>query len=198
MKNLFFLTTLLALVTTTGCMRPLGLQDQGQYLQAITPKAVVLEDGSSRKLPAAQAGDTWIVLVRHAEKEAGDDPALTPAGTERAAHLATILKAFPLDAVFTTPFQRTRQTATPAATQAGLALQEYNPRDLPGFATTLRETWQGKSILVSGHSNTTPTLANALLGTEQFAAFAETDYDNFLLIRINPAGEASVWPLKYR
>src|SRR5690606_13231161 len=62
---------------------------------------------------------TVVVVVRHAEVEnaADPDPGLSIDGRERAARLARVLsQARPvrgLDAIFTSEFRRTQQTATP-------------------------------------------------------------------------------------
>src|SRR5579859_6072486 len=67
-----------------------------------------------------------IFVVRHAERAAAtdpnaskrmmaDDPPLTPAGQARAVRLATMLSAAGIQRIYTTEFQRARQTAAPLA-----------------------------------------------------------------------------------
>jgi len=130
-----------------------------------------------------------IYLVRHAEKEAGDDPQLTPAGQARANQLAARLAKVKLDAIFSTDFQRTRLTAQPVATRQGLDIQSYDPKDLPAFAAQLQQAYAGKTVLVVGHSNTTPTLAGLLDGTNAYPAFAESEYGN--IIKVTCPGKAT-------
>jgi broad specificity phosphatase PhoE len=65
------------------------------------------------------AAPAIVVLVRHAETAArpADDPSLTAAGRVRAEELAkmvqVLMQQFPLRAIFTTDYRRTRETAAP-------------------------------------------------------------------------------------
>jgi len=146
--------------------------------------------GDTRSQAGAEARETLtIYVVRHAEKEAGDDPQLTPAGQERAHKLAARLAKVKLDAIFSTDFQRTRLTAQPVAARQGLAIQIYAPGDLPAFAAQLQREYAGKNVLVVGHSNSTPTLAGLLDGTNAYPAFAESEYGN--IIQVTCSGKAT-------
>lgn len=101
----------------------------------------------------AMAQPEVIYLVRHGEKAAtGADPALTPQGLVRAQNIAVILQRAGINAVFSTPTVRTRQTAGPLAQRLGLEVQEYDPR----APKALVEKVKGLSgaVLVVGHSNT--------------------------------------------
>lgn len=118
-----------------------------------------------------------IYLVRHAEKQtmAADprDPPLSACGTMRAEALAVMLKDVGLERVYSTPYQRTRMTASPAADSHQLVLETYDPQNLEGFAASLRESQQDS--LVVGHSNTTGVLAGLLAG-EAGEEFGEDEY----------------------
>lgn len=113
------------------------------------------------------AADIW--LFRHGEKAQGSDPELTPAGHERAQRIAAIIQAGrDADAplwLFSTDYQRTRQTIAPLAAMAGAEVTLYNPRQLAEFAEELRQL-QG-TVVVAGHSNTTPALLKLLSGIER-------------------------------
>ena len=104
------------------------------------------------------------ILVRHAEKAAAPakDPPLTKAGQHRAQRLADSLKGTRLDAVYSSPYQRTRQTATPVARAQELPVIDYAPDDATAFAARLRADHPRGTVLVVGHSNTLPPLARAL------------------------------------
>jgi 2,3-bisphosphoglycerate-dependent phosphoglycerate mutase len=138
-----------------------------------------------------------VFLVRHAEKESGDNPGLTPEGQLRARQLADLLEAVPLDAVFSTKFRRTELTADPIATSKGLPIMDYDPSDLPAFAKKLQKEYQGKTVLVVGHSNTTPTLAGLLDGTQSYPAFEETEYGNIMMVTLPMVGKHKTMCLKY-
>ena len=129
-----------------------------------------------------------IYLVRHAEKESGDNPALTPAGIARANKLATLLAHEDISTIFSSDFLRTQQTAEPLASQKKLDIITYNHRELAAFATLLKRDYQEKTVLVVGHSNSTPALASLLEGTQTYPDFDEADYSN--IIKISMVGEA--------
>ena len=138
--------------------------------------------------PRADAVST-LYLVRHAEKAKGDDPELTEAGRQRADDLADLLTARleegDLSAIYSTEYRRTQQTAAPLAARSGSAVQSYDPRDLPGFAQQL--SGQGGTVLIVGHSNTTPQLAEALGCGPQEPIVEATEYDR--LYRVERGAE---------
>ena len=113
--------------------------------------------------PAASDTATFI-LVRHAEKATTPpkDPPLTGAGQQRAQRLADGLRGTRLDAVYSSPYQRTRQTAAAVAHVQELPVIDYAPDDATAFAARLRAEHPRGSVLVVGHSNTLPPLARAL------------------------------------
>ena len=114
-------------------------------------------------LPAAP---DLVILVRHAEKEAApkDDPPLTAAGRERAAELARVVAVLtagaPLRAIFTTDYQRTRETAAPVATAAHVVPITSNDDPVAKVRAI-----QGGVVVIVGHSNTLPKFIEALGGT---------------------------------
>lgn len=132
----------------------------------------------------AIAGDAAIYLVRHAEKQQDSDPGLTKEGVARAGALAERLGDIELAKVYSTDFNRTRQTAEPTARQKGLGVSLYDPRAFREFADALKAEFlaQDKSILVVGHSNTTPYLATLLTGVEH-AMLNEDQYDHIYVVR---------------
>lgn len=151
-------------------------------------------------LPAqTTAGATTIFLVRHAERANDDprDPGLTPAGVTRAEELARVLGDAGITAIYSTPFRRTMATARPIAEKAGLQIQNYDPLDpaaMRAFVETLR-TARGR-ILVSGHSNTTPGLVEAL-GGDPVSELPETEYDRLYILTIGRDGSVMSVLLRY-
>lgn len=119
---------------------------------------------------------TTYILVRHAEKEnTKNDPQLTKEGQERAKRLAALLDKQTIDAIYSTNFNRTRNTVQPLADAKGLQVKFYESQpDIAGLKGT---------IVICGHSNTIPALANSLLGKEQFKTFDDSDYGNILIIK---------------
>lgn len=126
--------------------------------------------------------ETTIFLVRHAEKETGEDPALTLVGQARAEILAQELEGAGLTAIWSTDYRRTHDTAKPAAIRAGLPVQFYDPSRLAAFAAQLKATPGAK--LVVGHSNTTPDLVR-LLGGDPGAPIDEaSEYDRLYVVKV--------------
>jgi len=137
------------------------------------------------------------ILVRHAEKDYGRDPILTDKGMERAERLKEMLKNTDLDAVFSTKTKRTQLTAKPAAADHDLIVQSYNAGLLEDFSTLLKYNFKGKTVLVVGHSNTTPAMANLLSGTDRNPRFSELDYTNLYIVTVPVAGAARVLKLRF-
>jgi hypothetical protein len=79
---------------------------------------------------------TTIIFVRHAEKAASpaDDPGLSPAGQKRVAELTRQLVdadvVAGVDAIYSTPFRRTQETAKPIADALDLPVNTYDADDV--------------------------------------------------------------------
>ncbi len=129
------------------------------------------------------APNTTIYLVRHAEKEAGENPSLTPAGEARAAALVKRLGDKPITRVFSTDTRRTRQTAAPFADTLGINVEIYDGKALPAFATQLRAT--PGTILVVGHSNTTPELVTLLGGEAGEPIIEASEFDRLYELHVS-------------
>ena len=109
-----------------------------------------------------------VYLVRHSEKDISSnnysDPPLTQCGEQRSKSLSSFLRDVHLDAIYSTDYNRTKNTALPTAQSKGLKIKEYNPEKLKDFSRLLLENKQ--DALVVGHSNTTGVLAGLLVGEE--------------------------------
>lgn len=139
--------------------------------------------------PAAGPAITRLFLVRHAEKETGADPALTPAGEARAQALAQRLAGEGVTEIWSTDTRRTQSTARPLAQALGLPVQTYDPSAMPSFANQLSET-QGVKLVV-GHSNTTDALA-ALLGADPGPPIDEAgEFDRLYVITLTDIYQVS-------
>lgn len=105
---------------------------------------------------------TTFYLVRHAEKDltVKKDPVLTPEGEERSKKLAKYFEN--IDAVYSTPYIRTQETAKPTALASNVEIQTYQPNKL--FNKALIKKHKGQQVLIVGHSNTIPQLVNKMMG----------------------------------
>jgi broad specificity phosphatase PhoE len=143
-----------------------------------------------RRRPLRQAAVFY--LVRHAEKiepapvDAPRDPSLTERGHRRAAELARLLSAEGLTAVYSSDYQRTRQTAAPVAAALGVEVQIYDAGDLESLAEQLRRA--GGRALVVGHSNTTPQLAALLDGEAGPPIDEAVEFDRLYVLHVGTDG----------
>ena len=147
----------------------------------------------------AAQGDRTVILVRHGETctDQGRDPKLSSGGQKRARDLARTLTDVPLDVIYSTPLQRTLETAAETALQHDLVVQETPPSG--GFLARLAgeiKTGPHRYILVSGHSNTTPALVNELAGTN-LENLSETMYDRMYIVTLREDSTATVLTLHY-
>jgi broad specificity phosphatase PhoE len=100
-------------------------------------------------------------------------------------HWAEILSEVPLDAIYTTDFERTSMTAAPTAVKQDITVQYYSPDDIN--ITQFKTDNLGKNVLMVGHSNTTPDFVNKMIGQEKYGAL--DDYDNGSLFIVQVIGE---------
>lgn len=125
-----------------------------------------------------------IYLVRHAEKELSGsdpyDPALTPCGHERAASLAGFFDEVTLDAVYSTDFKRTLDTAKPIAESKRLETELYDHGNLADFSEML--TSRNEDVLVVGHSNSTISLIGLLMDDTEEEPIPEDEYDRIYML----------------
>lgn len=131
-------------------------------------------------------GATRFIVVRHAEKtdDGSRDPALNAKGQARAQALGETLAGEPLQAAYSTDFQRTRQTAQPAVQAHQIEVTTYDAKQPAAeFATQLRQRHVGGSVLVVGHSNTVPDIVAALCECK-VPPLDETEYDRLSIVEI--------------
>lgn len=146
---------------------------------------------------------TTMIFVRHAERAgpSADNPGLTPAGQRRAAELARQLVdadvVAGVDAIYSTPFRRTRETAQPVASALDLPINIYDPSDNEAVLETILRNHKGKIILVVGHSNTLPTLIADLGASKKVPPIAANEYDNIYIISIPWFGKTKTIRLRF-
>lgn len=142
---------------------------------------------------------TTFILVRHAEKadDGTRNPPLNDEGQARADNLAEMLSNQNIDGLYSTPFKRTMETLQPIADQLELEVMNYDPFAKGEWLEEIAEKHAGGTVVISGHSNTIPALANTLLGSETFSQFDEGDYSNLIIIVTNEVGKGKLVRLKF-
>ncbi|OEK00803.1 hypothetical protein BFP97_04450 [Roseivirga sp. 4D4] len=146
----------------------------------------------------AQTDVTTFILVRHAEKSKDDprDPSLSEEGIKRAESLNKILMQADIAALYSTPYKRTKSTVQPIADAKGLEINIYDPRSAD-FLKDIMEKHKGKTVVISGHSNTTPLVANLLTGSDQFKQLSEDDYSKIYMVSVSEIGKGTATILTY-
>ena len=109
--------------------------------------------------------------------------------------LAAALRSSGATRIHSTDYIRTRDTAGPLAAELGLTVELYNPRDLAGFAESLRA--QGGRHVVVGHSNTTPQMAELLGGDPGEPIVEATEYDRLYVVTVGADESVTTVLLRY-
>lgn len=160
---------------------------------------LVIYLGSFSNLVMAQKDPlTTFILVRHAEKasDGTSNPGLTENGKNRAKRLAQLFANTSFSAIYSSPYQRTVNTALPLATRLNMEIQEYNPGS-KNYLNEISSKNIGGTVLISGHSNTVPPAVNQLIGEQKFDQLQEDEYDKIFIVTISDLGKGTVTVLTY-
>ncbi|WP_034924058.1 SixA phosphatase family protein [Gillisia sp. CAL575] len=132
--------------------------------------------------------NTTYYLIRHAEKDRSDasekDPKLTETGIKRAEKWAEVLKEVPFDMVYSTNYNRTKSTAQPIAESHKLEIEIYDPNNL--YDQEFQKTTKGKTVLIVGHSNTTPAFVNAIMRDEKYKDLPDDENSGLFIVTVSP------------
>ena len=125
-------------------------------------------------------------FIRHAEKDRTDpsdkNPHLTEIGYTRANNWSEILGEIKFDVVYSTDYYRTKETAQPTATKNNIDITLYDPKQIDVQAF-LKEN-EGKTVLLVGHSNTTPAFVNKILGSNKYQDIDDSNNGNLYIVTI--------------
>lgn len=131
-----------------------------------------------------------VVVVRHAEKETGEDPQLSEIGKERAVLLSGMLKDFNIAKVYATKYKRAMFTGIPMASAIKRSIKIYDTSKLQDFVSQDLKTSFGENLLVVGHSNTVPKILDLLEGEISNKDLGEKEYDKIFIVSVLKTGEA--------
>jgi metallophosphoesterase superfamily enzyme len=85
------------------------------------------------------------------------------------------------------------------ADQKGMAIKAYNPRELRKMHSEIIDSTDAKRVLIVGHSNTTPVLANFLSDTKYYtSSFDDNEYDNLIIVLDNGPEDKELIPVKFK
>ena len=135
----------------------------------------------------AQHRKLTVILLRHAEKDLVDpdapNPPLSADGKARAEKLIGVVNKYQPDAIYSSDYIRTRETARPLARKNRAMTLIYDPRNLEQMRDTIL-SGKYRRIVVVGHNNTTPALVNMLIGQEKYEKLPETEYGKIWIVRV--------------
>ncbi len=136
----------------------------------------------------AQYRKLTVILLRHAEKDVSDgadaaNPDLSAEGKARAQRLVNVINKYQPDAIYSTNYIRTRATVMPLARTKRRMIQIYDSQNLKEMRDLIM-SGKIKRLVVVGHSNTTPALANLLVGQDKYKNLDESEYDKIWVIKI--------------
>ena len=148
---------------------------------------------------------TTVIFVRHAEKATlpTEDPGLSEAGQQRAAELARqlvdadVVPGVGVDAVYSTSYRRSVETAKPVADALDLPVLMYDASDTAAIIQAIVKEYKGKIILVVGHSNTVPEMIANMGASKNVPEISEDEYDNIYVVTIPWFGKTKTIRLRY-
>jgi len=135
---------------------------------------------------------TKVFLIRHAPTvdDGTRDRSLSAAGEAQAARWAAVFASEAIDMIYSTDYKRTQATAQAiAASQGDLAITSYDANALD--IEQLMSEIDGKIVVIVGHSNTTPLVANGFLGEEKYAQFGHDEYGTVIVVQYSGKAPAS-------
>ena len=148
--------------------------------------ALTFANFSNAQVLPSFSNKTNIYIVRHAEKQSGEDPFLTQEGNIRAGDLMRTLKNKKIKRIYVSQFKRTQQTADSLFLQLSIDTVQYiadvSCTDL--FNTIEKKQDWNKHILIISHSNIMQKII-LKLGVTDFPQqnIPANEYDNLYLVR---------------
>ncbi len=132
-------------------------------------------------------------FIRHAEKDRSNpenkNPELNQQGKIRALNWLYFFRDIPLKKIYSTNYNRTIQTVKQIAEEKKIPISYYSPENID--VESFKKQNKNMSILVVGHSNTTPELVNLIIGENKFEKMNDNDNSSLFVIR-ELAGDVTV------
>jgi phosphohistidine phosphatase SixA len=196
MRNIILI--LLCVLTIWNCKNNSPEAIKGTKIKAIKKEMVIAENGDEINL-GSDSLVKIVYLIRHAEKDtAKNDPFLNKEGIARAAKLTNLMRQTFLDGVFSTYSNRTVQTIDSITQYKGLSMQIYSNENLKTRFEEVKKGNEFNRILVVGHSNNIPAIANFISDTKYFNKIIdEKEFDNLYIVTRYVGGSSKIWEFKY-
>jgi phosphohistidine phosphatase SixA len=147
-------------------------------------------------------GPATVILVRHADiaGPSSTNPNLSPAGKRRATELARFVKALTapggvVRGLFSSEFNRTRETLQPLSTATGIPVTVINASQVANLVTAILAVSSG-IVVVAGHSDTVPDISNRLGVTSAFS-ISESQFNRLFIVTGAGTPTAQVVEVRY-
>jgi len=156
------------------------------FLSSCTDSVENVDSALEISNPVSKASK--IIVVRHAEKEEGEDPGLTVAGKMRAEELALIAQSLGVNVIFTSQYRRTVDTARPSSQKLDIPITQYeinrsNMNEYPSvLAEMIRSDYEGKTSLIVTHSNLFMPIVEQFVDDSGLKGIEETEYTKMAVI----------------
>ncbi|HNQ26362.1 MAG TPA: phosphoglycerate mutase family protein [Aquaticitalea sp.] len=136
----------------------------------------------------AKTDVTTYYFIRHGEKDmvgpSDKNPHLSHEGLARAKSWSSILKDIAFDAIYSTDYHRTRETATPISNTTKIPITLYDVAEVLNHIDGFKNATKGKTVLVVGHSNTNHDFVNAIINQNKYPEIDESNYGTLFIITI--------------
>lgn len=203
MNNYKYLLGLMVVIFLGSCQEKVVTEVDslaGKYITKIERNIIYFEDGTDFKMKDSEYFKSFY-LVRHSEKDSipVGNPYLSKEGEARSRRLAEILKGVQIDAVYSTITNRTLFTVDSICDIKGLPTLPYTNSNLKETVEEIRSSLDKHNVLIVGHSNTIPVLANHLIGEKYYnETFEDDDYENLLIVFDKSDSTKTFLPLKFK
>src|SRR5262245_56382324 len=155
-------------------------------------------DGSSESEGQPEKlGLATVIVIRHAEKDVGDDPSLTEKGQKRAKELVHVLEQAGIKAIYAAKVKRAQQTAQPLQASLKLAKLFDASQSPAALAGEVRERYAGQTVLIIGQVPTIPGILKAFGVTTDEVREAVSSYDSMFILQLSSQGKCKLLKLKY-
>lgn len=149
----------------------------------------------SQSIDKGSASKT-VILIRHAEKEAGKtkDPSLSDRGRQRAHALIDKLDHQPLSLLLASPYKRTQETLLPLSQQRKLPIVVIKISGaIEQHINAITEAVEANegNVLIAGHSNTVPLII-AALGGPSLNTIDENQYSTIYSLTLYQSGKVEL------
>ena len=136
-----------------------------------------------------------VYVVRHAEKMSpwsNHNPPLSPAGYQRADALAERFETTELDKIIVSTYRRTQETAAPTAEAQGLIPIIIPANEIDEIVAEIQQSSSTRAVLVVGHSNTVPSIIEALHLNANVQEIPEDVFNRFHIVIRNKLNQETV------